>query len=285
MKLVCFAMALVMAFITDATAQRSFLFLQDAERRPFYIRMGEESYSSSDGGHLILSSLTDSVYAMFIGFPGSRFPEQLFNIDMKGDRGFELKSAEGRLQLFDLGSNEILTPVGSGVKEGQGIRKDDSYSMLMADVVDDTAVLYSAVQDVVQTDSVASDTTVPVATDQPVDVDTIGLSAMRKAGKGSKKKDKGTKAKADSAVAVIPGQDTSVPAGDAPVMIADSTGRDSATAPVKLPVGAITRGASVIDKRDIVRYMTENVKGGKLIIYLDRSTAVTDTIRVIIPRL
>lgn len=184
-------------------AQSRFVFVQETGRRPFYVRMGDNSFSSSAGGHLILSGMKDSVYSMFVGFPRAQYPEQLFNVEIKGkDRGFELKNIDGQWELYDLLTMQFVRPARSELKTEQGEKKTDSYSLLMAGVVDDTAVLYASAHEL-------------------------------KAG------------------------------------VKDST-----------------RAASgqVYDKRDIIRYQTENIKGGKLMIYLDRSSPVIDTIRLVIPR-
>lgn len=203
MKHIVFSFSLLLLANLLFAQQGRFVFIQETGGRPFYVRMEDNSFSSSPGGHLILSSLKDSVYSMFIGFPRAQYPEQLFNVEVKGkDRGFELKNIDGQWELYDLLTMQFILPARSEEKTMQGEKKTDSYSLLMAGVVDDTAVLYASVRDEV-------------------------------AGKG-----------------------------------------DSA---------ALSSG-QVYDKRDIIRYATENIEEGKLMIYLDRSGPVVDTIRLIIPR-
>lgn len=184
-------------------AQHRFVFIQENGGRPFYVRMEDNSFSSSVRGHLILSGLRDSVYSMFIGFPKAQHPEQLFNVEVKGkDRGFELKNIDGQWELYDLLTMQFVRPARLEDKTMHGEKKSDSYSMLMAGVVNDTTVLYASAHE-------------------------------RPAGGGD-----------------------SVAGG----------------------------GGPVYDKRDIIRYQTENVREGKLMIYLDRSAPIIDTIRLVIPR-
>src|SRR4026208_1111577 len=80
---------------TGAISQQDFyIFIQEPSHQPFYVRMGEESHSSSAEGHIILSKLKDSVYNLYIGFPRSR-SEQMFTIEMKKkDHGYELRNVE-----------------------------------------------------------------------------------------------------------------------------------------------------------------------------------------------
>lgn len=205
MKHIVLSFGLVLIVNLLFAQQGRFIFIQETGRRPFYVRMEDNSFSSSPGGHLFLSALKDSVYNMFIGFPKSKYPEQLFNIEVKGkDRGFELKNMDGQWQLYDLLTMQFIKPARTEDRTMHGTKREDAYSLLMAGLVDDTAVLYTTVRD-------------------------------------------------------------------------EITGKKDSTV-VKTP------GGPVYDKRDIIRYSTENIVEGKLMIYLDRSAPVIDTIRLIIPR-
>jgi hypothetical protein len=200
MKRVFISIGFVLCMVMALGQESHFVFIQQVEKKPFYVRMQDESFSSSPGGHIILPMLKDSVYNMFIGYPSSR-TEYLFNIGITGmDRGFELSGAN----LTDLQTKLVFDAAVSNQNDLTGTKKTDAYSLLMAGVVRDTAVLYesTAKKDVIKP--------------QPVTVSTPSV---------------------------------------------------------------------VYDKRDIIRYSTENVKEGKLMIYHDRSAPVTDTIRIIIPRL
>ncbi len=128
------------------TQRDHFVFINHQEKLPFYVRMGEKIFSSSLAGHLTIAPLSDSVYAMYVGFPRSRIPEQLFEVRVaSADKGLLLSSQGGNWQLTDQLSGEVIRAVNtSGISgNGQLRRKEDSYSMLMADVVDDSSVLYT----------------------------------------------------------------------------------------------------------------------------------------------
>lgn len=212
---------LLMVSCAGYTQSGNFLFIEELGRQPFYLRMGDQSYSSSAGGHLILAGLKDSTYNFFIGFPRTKVPEQLFAIQLKGDdRGFELKNVDGEWQLLDWQSGELKRPLRKNIIFAGGTKKTDSYTSLMAGIVNDTTVLYSTIVSLSPTDTV---TVKPIVANKPV-------------------------AATDTTANVV-------------------------------------KNGAVYDKRDIIRYGTENIIEGKLMIYIDRSGPVSDTIRLVIPRL
>jgi hypothetical protein len=270
---------MVLSGSLGAMAQQEFyIFIQEPSRQPFYVRMGQESHSSSAEGHIILSKLKDSVYNLYIGFPRSR-DEVLFTIPMnKKDHGYELRSVNGRRKLFDILTLQMVEPVASTLADGQTFRRSDSYSELMAAVVDDSAVLYTS-----PADTLTSDTA--LASDK---ADSGTVARVTAGNKKSKKKRKTAAASRDTVA--IKKQEPE-PADSTAIVRADTTiaadtvqtvNRDS----VRVAPLAVTASpdSSVRDKRDIIRLSTENILEGKLMIYVDRSGPVNDTIRIIIPR-
>lgn len=285
--------ALIMGWCISAGAQQDyFMFIQDVSRQPFYARLGDESHSSSASGHLILSSLKDSVYTVFVGFPGDRHPEQLFTVDMGGrDRGFELQEHAAGWQLFDLQALAVVRSATIGGREGRAIRKDDAYSRLMAGVVDDTTVLYTyeapaATAAPKAEPAAAAPKPVPAVTSAPTTPATVSTVPLRPAT---------TAAPSSAPAASVPTPPSSAPAASAPtppspapaVSRPISESASTVTADREPVILMTTRAPSapVLDSRDIIRYRTENQTGGRLFIYVDRSVAVPDTIRLIIPRL
>ena len=266
--------------------QEYYIFIQEPSRQPFYVRMGEESHSSSAEGHIILSKLRDSVYNLYIGFPRSR-GEEMFAITMnRKDHGYELRNAGGRRQLFDLQTLQVINPVATAVSDGQTIRKSDSYAELIAGVVDDSAVLYMAPGDTLTTDTAL----VSGKKDSGAVAKVVAGNA-----KGKKKKRtavvKDTSAiKKDQPVGGIPDAtsagvpDTTLIKRDEPIVSTDTTKVKNDTAVNVSAAMAAQPDSTVRDKRDIIRLSTENIAEGKLMIYVDRSGQLNDTIRVIIPR-
>lgn len=145
--LVIFLGCLLQAF----PQQEYFILIHHEKSQPFYVRMGERTYSSSAIGHLILPRLKDSTYNLAIGFPNNLFPEQEYVVRInKNDKGFELKNmADKGWNLFDTRSMELIAPVQKPVRNNSSggaafIKRNDDFAKLMSGVVNDTAVLYLA---------------------------------------------------------------------------------------------------------------------------------------------
>ena len=270
MKRFYLGLIVLMSGLAGSAQQEFYIFIQEPSRQPFYVRMGEENHSSSAEGHLILSRLRDSVYNLYVGFPRGRGGEHLFTITInRKDHGYELRNAGARRQLFDLQTLQLINPVASAQVNDQAIRRSDAYSDLMAGVVDDTAVMYLSVSDTIGMDTsavkkgvVAVEVASADVTEEPGTDSVVALKPVED--NVAKKADSVTR-KTDPAIAK-----------------AEITKIDTSTAGVEETDTAADN--SVRDKRDIIRLRTENVQEGKLMIYVDRTGAVNDTIRIIIPR-
>lgn len=146
----CLAVVLFLSVVFRCDGQQDYLVLIDAENnQPFYARLGEKTFSSSPVGHLSIPHLKDSVYSILIGFPQNRFPEQLFSIKVnKKDKGFRLRNLGDKgWALFNWQTQELkmpLTDTGTGGSLLEmGVKKEDAFSRLMADVVNDSLVMYN----------------------------------------------------------------------------------------------------------------------------------------------
>jgi hypothetical protein len=147
----CIAVTGMMIFICHnaMSQQEYFIFLQSDQQQLFYARVGEKIYSSSVAGHLVLSGLKDSTYSVFIGFPKNQHPEMEFIVPVsRKDQGFQLKDlGEQGWNLFNLLTLQLVKPRTNTPKStaysSDIKKKTDSYSTLMAGVVNDTAVLYA----------------------------------------------------------------------------------------------------------------------------------------------
>jgi hypothetical protein len=96
---------LILATTLPAFSQKVyFIYLQSETEQPFFIKLNEKAQSSNASGYLILSNLRDSTYNFSIGFPGNKWPEQKFSVQVKGkDHGYLLKNFEEKgWGLFDL---------------------------------------------------------------------------------------------------------------------------------------------------------------------------------------
>ena len=139
---------LVIAF-SSFSQQEYFLFIQSDNSQPFYVQANSKTYSSSGIGHLIIPGLKDSTYTLAIGFPRNQFPEQIFEVKLnRKDAGFQLKSdGGGNWSLFNLQTLQFIKskPVQQKQISYGDIRKSDHFSVMMAGLVNDSAVLYTSI--------------------------------------------------------------------------------------------------------------------------------------------
>lgn len=145
-----FGLVIVLILMAGSNyAQDYFVLIRADDGLPFYVRLGSQVYSSSAGGHLILSQLKDSTYSLTIGLPGQRTREQRYTLSIRQkDQEFRLKDqGEKGLSLYDEQTGETKAPEmplnGGEEIRPPGIKKDDAFSRLMAGVVHDTSVLYN----------------------------------------------------------------------------------------------------------------------------------------------
>lgn len=130
--------------------QEYFVYLQTDNKQAFYVRHNNKVYSSTDAGYLILPRLTDSSLALVVGFPKNSFPEQEFTINTaKKDAGFLLKNfGDKGWGLFSWQRLQVIMNTNNAAEkknpELNGIKKTDGFSQLLANAVNDTAVLYTA---------------------------------------------------------------------------------------------------------------------------------------------
>lgn len=87
-----------------------FLYLQSEGGQPFFIRMNDQTYSSTSNGYLILSRMRDSSYTFRLGWPGKPDEQPYFTVRVAAkDRGLLIKNFAGEgWGLFDLQSLEVL---------------------------------------------------------------------------------------------------------------------------------------------------------------------------------
>lgn len=145
MKTAVFILTFFLAGIQIKAQQLFFIAIDADQQQPFAVLMGKKSYSSNSQGHLVLSGLKDSLYEMSISFPKNSFPDQLFRIEMKRkDRGFQLKKiTASSWGLYDWQTMDLLKPVSSPSFTSTEFKetRTDAFAIMMAAVVNDTAVL------------------------------------------------------------------------------------------------------------------------------------------------
>ena len=92
-------------FFSAAFSQKlHFIYLQAEPEQAFFAKINDKVYHSTNSGYLILSRLKDSIYTIGIGFPGNKWPEQRFTLDINSrDHGYTLKNfGEKGWGLYDI---------------------------------------------------------------------------------------------------------------------------------------------------------------------------------------
>jgi len=128
--------------------QEYFIFIQADNNQPFYAIVNTKTHSSTPKGNLIIPKLRDSIYQITIGFPGNKYPEQVFAVAMnKKDKGFQLRPASAsEWNLFNWQTRETIKPPSRPANQmAQGERKKDGFAILMSNVVNDSTVLYTSI--------------------------------------------------------------------------------------------------------------------------------------------
>lgn len=92
MKRIVCSLAILFLASTAFSQRVYFIYLESEQAQPFFVKMGEQVYSSTSSGYLILSKLKDSIYNFTLGFPQEKYPEQSFKVEVRAkDKGFLLK--------------------------------------------------------------------------------------------------------------------------------------------------------------------------------------------------
>lgn len=126
-----------------ASAQKTyFLYLQTDDLSPFYVRMADKIYSSSANGYLILPNLTDSTYAVGVGFPKSSAAETRFAVPVKqSDKGYLLKNFSDGLALFDIQELSVIKSVSAARDNTVYETKTDKFSSVLSKAANDPGLL------------------------------------------------------------------------------------------------------------------------------------------------
>ena len=101
--------ALAWVFPRAMAQQHHFFYIQSDKEQPFYVKLGDKTYSSTAAGFLILSKLKDTAIDIVVGFPKDVYPEYRFLVTgTDKDRGVALKDFKDKgWGLFDFQSLEV----------------------------------------------------------------------------------------------------------------------------------------------------------------------------------
>lgn len=173
-----YLLLIAIGLTVSASAQRMyFIYFQTENSSPFYVRMGDKTYSSSSSGYLILSELKDSSYDLFVGFPSSR-AESKFNVTVAGkDLGLSIKTNEdGTISLTDLQTMAVINPkIDESQKNITYQSRNDNFTSLLSKAADDSSILYVPVvkQDIVKKEEPKKEEVKIKTEDSVVKTDTV----------------------------------------------------------------------------------------------------------------
>lgn len=141
--LLLFLYFLLPGFLSYAQ-QNHFVYLQTDNKQPFYIRINEKLYSSSQSGHLVIPKLIAGKYTLSVGFPKNDWPSQNIMISVtEKDLGFILKNFNNEgWGLFNIQTLEVVkTTLESNPRQTKITEiKTDEFSNVLADVVNTPSI-------------------------------------------------------------------------------------------------------------------------------------------------
>jgi hypothetical protein len=285
-KLLLFCVAAGISVV--ASAQRVyFLYLQSDDHSPFYVRMGDKIHSSASSGYLIIPNLADSTYTFGLGFAKNNNPETRFTVTInQDDKGYIIKNFETGLSLFDFRDLSIVKSNTVQTDNTVYETKSDNFSSVLSKAANDPSLLRVPV---VKKETSSDDKPVekevvtakieevqPVEKEKPVQATTESqpqVPAQPEVAKASEKKpatelvDTASKLQKETeTVGLDPTTETK------PVPKTESNSE---------PV--ITEQVASYKRSVVSRYSESSTTEGFGIVYFDKTTDYTDTIRILIP--
>lgn len=264
---------IVLCFSFAVQAQKVyFIYLQEENRAPFYVRLSDKIFSSSASGFLTLSNLRDSTYTFLVGHPGQKESETRFSIPLEAsDKGFLVKSFDGQLGLFDLQTLAVHKPVATVSANEQVKTRTDSFTKLLSQAANDESLLTVPVTTKAETkpkDTKKEEAKTEIKTEEPkTEVATI-------------------ETKTDSAVATEK-KDSVVAAPKVEVKpeAADTlTIKPSPVQDRQVEVNEQeTKAETPYLRSTILRKSESSTTEGFGLVFIDVQTTTTDTIRLLIP--
>ena len=134
---------LLSSSLTSFCQQTYFLYIQNDQRQPFFVKLDRKVFSSSNNGYLIIPKLPAGSVNLAIGFPKSTAPDLRFTYTIdKQDAGFLLRSfGEKGFGLFNL---QTLDVVMQQQEENSSLAAStsDPFAEKLANVVGDPSIAH-----------------------------------------------------------------------------------------------------------------------------------------------
>jgi len=137
---------LLLLFALNICAQKNrFIYIQAESKQPFYVKVGDRLFGSSEAGYLIIPRLTEGTYDLSISFPKNEWPQQNVTCIVKeADAGYLLKIFGDRgWGLANLQTMQVTLAKKEAVSNADFSYEmaTDSFSLVLASVVNDPGIL------------------------------------------------------------------------------------------------------------------------------------------------
>ena len=123
---------------------KQFVYVQTENKQNFLVKVGQETFSSSDPGYVVIPLLAQTQQTLIISFPESNCPPQKLNLFVNDkDKGYLLKNFDLKgWGLFDLQTMEILFASDSSADSKDYVIKtnEDGFSNMLADVTNTPSI-------------------------------------------------------------------------------------------------------------------------------------------------
>ena len=136
-----------LSFLLSVTVQAQqvrFIYIQTENKEPFYVKIDNRVFTSSESGYLIISRLIENEYKLVIGFPENEWPELNVTVNVKDtNAGFMLKNyGKGGWGMINMQSMEFLVMQKSSalLKEMETKTSDNEFARVLAAVVNDPSI-------------------------------------------------------------------------------------------------------------------------------------------------
>lgn len=136
----------ILLFIAiNANAQSlHFLYFQTENKQPFYIKVKDTVYSSSESGYAIISKLKQNKFDIIVGFPKNQLPSQRFDVVVDDrDKGFLIKEhGTDPFELYDIQTHEnIAAKVESDNLTSPAVKDQGEFKTVLAEVTDNPTIV------------------------------------------------------------------------------------------------------------------------------------------------
>jgi hypothetical protein len=276
----------------SVSAQRVYFIYFESDKHPFYLKMDDKVYSSSEPGYLLLSNLKDSGYTFFIGFPSGQPKEAKFQVNIKGtDHGFAIRNTDGVINLFDLQKLNLVKPVEDQV--ATNIRyeaRSDAFTSLLSKAAGDTSILLAPI--LVKTEMQPKEEKKDIVKQEPTEVKTEEVKPPTEV------KTEEVKPKTDVAVTqtdksriqsdsidITPVQSGTAKTGTKEEKVEEKEQKTAvAQRPVNLADSVVSAPSEEPYRKSIVkRHSESSTSEGFGLVFFDSNGEEIDTIRLLIP--